>query len=205
MRTSPETISCIIRIELYIATPRSSFATNFDGKHPFSGIVKTNALPCGPDPATGGTYPSAEYPGATTTVRRQPIFWCSHTPQRLGADLIDQSPMAGLSSDQKIQKRLVENITLLWALCENPDQPKENEIRGSYDDGRQLSLDRERQLVDSFAFISASTDNMLRVMAICIEEDPDKIGMTIRLASNTGDLSHVTQGFNSIARILELA
>lgn len=113
--------------------------------------------------------------------------------------------MAGLSSGQKIQKRLVENITLLWALCETPDQPKENEIRGSYDDGRQLSLDRERQLVDSFAFISASTDNMLRVMAICIEEDPNKTGMTIRLASNIGDLSHVTQGFNSTARTLELA
>ncbi|KAL8724139.1 MAG: hypothetical protein Q9166_008112 [cf. Caloplaca sp. 2 TL-2023] len=113
--------------------------------------------------------------------------------------------MAGLSSGQKIQKLLVENITLLWALCETPDQPKENEIRGSYDEGRQLSLDRERQLVDSFAFISASTDNMLRVMAICIEEDPDRIGMTIRLASNTGDLSHVTQGFNGIARTLEQA
>ena len=91
------------------------------------------------------------------------------------------------------------------ALGETPDQPKENELRRSYDEGRQLSPDRERQLVDSFAFISASTDNMLRVMAVCIEEDPDKTGMTIRLASNTGDLSYVTQGFNSIARILEQA
>ena len=113
--------------------------------------------------------------------------------------------MAELSSGQKIQKRLVENITLLWTLCEIPNHPKENEIGGGYDEGRQLSQDRERQLVDNFAFISASSDDMLRVMAVCIEEDPDKAGMTIRLASNTGDLSYVTQGFNDIAQTLEQA
>ena len=113
--------------------------------------------------------------------------------------------MAKLSSGQKIQKRLVENITLLWTLCETPDQPKENEIRGGYGEGRQLPLDRERQLVDSVAFLSASTDNMLEVMAVGIEEDLDKTRMTIRLASNTGDLSHLTQGFNGIARTLEQA
>ena len=109
--------------------------------------------------------------------------------------------MAKLSSGQKIQKRLVENITLLWALGETPDQPKENELRESYDEGRQLFPNRERQLVNNFAFISASTDNMLRVMAVCIEENFNKTGMIIRLASNTGDLSYVAQGFNSIARL----
>ncbi|KAL9032863.1 MAG: hypothetical protein Q9214_007779, partial [Letrouitia sp. 1 TL-2023] len=31
---------------------------NFPGKHPFSGIVKTNALPCGPDSPIGGIYPT---------------------------------------------------------------------------------------------------------------------------------------------------
>ena len=96
------------------------------------------------------------------------------------------SQLARLSSCQKNQKRLVDNITLLWALCETPDQPKENELHGSHGEGRQLPLDRKKQLVESFAFISASTDDMLRVMAVSIEEDPDKIRMTIRLASNTG-------------------
>ncbi|KAL8671387.1 MAG: hypothetical protein Q9168_004119 [Polycauliona sp. 1 TL-2023] len=115
------------------------------------------------------------------------------------------SRMQGLSADQKIQKRLVENITLLWAMCEVPDHPKENELHGSGDEGRTLSLDREKQLVDSFAFLSASTDNMHRVMAVCIEERLDPKGMTVRLASNTGDLAQVTQGFDNIARILEQA
>ena len=35
-----------------------SLHNNFPGKHPFSGIVKTNALPCGPDSTTGGIYPT---------------------------------------------------------------------------------------------------------------------------------------------------
>lgn len=35
-----------------------SFHNNFPGRHPFSGIVKTNALPCGPDSTVGGVYPT---------------------------------------------------------------------------------------------------------------------------------------------------
>jgi len=35
-----------------------SLHNNFPGKHPFSGIVKTNALPCGPDSTIGGVYPT---------------------------------------------------------------------------------------------------------------------------------------------------
>ncbi len=111
--------------------------------------------------------------------------------------------MARLSSGQEIQKRLVENITLLWALCEVPSLPKENELHGSHDERRRLSLDREKQLVDSFAFIAASTEDSLRVMAVCIEERPNETGMNIRLASNTGDLSGIAEAFNGIARTLE--
>ena len=113
--------------------------------------------------------------------------------------------MPKLSSGQEAQRRLTENITLLWTLCETPEQPKENQIREGYDQGRQLPRNRETQLADSLAFISATTDDMRQVMALCIEEDPDKTGMTIRLASNTGDLSLVTEGFNGIARTLEQA
>ena len=35
-----------------------SLYNNFPGKHPFSGVVKTNALPCGPDSVIGGIYPT---------------------------------------------------------------------------------------------------------------------------------------------------
>ncbi len=35
-----------------------SLHNNFPGKHPFGGIVKTNALPCGPNSVIGGIYPT---------------------------------------------------------------------------------------------------------------------------------------------------
>ncbi|ESZ94009.1 hypothetical protein SBOR_5587 [Sclerotinia borealis F-4128] len=35
-----------------------SLHNNLPGKYPFSGIVKTNALPCGPDSIVGGIYPT---------------------------------------------------------------------------------------------------------------------------------------------------
>lgn len=35
-----------------------SLHNNFPGKYPFSGIVKTNALPCGPQSPIGGVYPT---------------------------------------------------------------------------------------------------------------------------------------------------
>lgn len=82
--------------------------------------------------------------------------------------------MAKLSSGQEFQKRLVENVTLLWALREIPEISKENNLRQDGSGRRQLPLDREKQLVDLFAFIAASTEDSLRVMAVCIEEDSDQ-------------------------------
>ena len=101
--------------------------------------------------------------------------------------------------------RLIENITLLWTVTEVPEQPKENRFQCEHDKTRQLTPEREKQLAESFAFISASTDDMLRVMAVCVEEDLDGVGMTIRLASNTGDLSRVVAGLTGIAGTLEKA
>lgn len=117
--------------------------------------------------------------------------------------------MSNLSIVHTTQKRLVENITLLWTLTETPERPKDNilsnNLSGCHDKARQLTLERERQLAESFAFISASTDDMLRVMAVGIEEDPDQNGMTVCLASNTGDLSSMTQSFEGLAKTLEKA
>lgn len=131
--------------------------------------------------------------------------WANHHDYILSLVCVRHSNMAMMSSGQKSQERLLENITLLWTLCQIPGKPKENRIRQVHDEGRQLSWDREKQLADIFAFISAWTDDSARVMAVCVEENPEKTGMIISLASNSGDLSHVTQGFNDIARILEQA
>ena len=113
--------------------------------------------------------------------------------------------MLSLSCNHVNRQRLVENITLLWTLNEIPEQPKDNILICEDDRIRQLTLERERQLADSFAFISALTDNMLHVMAVAIEKDADGNGITIRLASNTGDLSSIKEALGGIAKTLEKA
>lgn len=107
--------------------------------------------------------------------------------------------------DVQTQRRIIENVTMLWTLNEVPEQPKENVLRGSADKTRQLTQERELQLGSSLAFIAASTDDMLKVMAVCVEEDSDRLGMTIRLASNTGHLSQTVASFKGIAITLEKA
>ena len=116
--------------------------------------------------------------------------------------------MSDLAVQQILRKRLVENIAMLWTLGDVPEQPKENGLCDEGDEGdeiRQLSAERERQLADSFAFLSATTDNMRRVVAVCIEEHPDQKGMTIRLAANTGDLSITRERLQGITKTLERA
>lgn len=107
--------------------------------------------------------------------------------------------------EERLRETMIENITLLWTLSEVPERPKENRTKCEIDKSRQLTLEREVQLASSLAFISASTDNMLRVMAVCIEEWPDQQGLTIRLASNTGDLSRISKSFKDIADTIERA
>lgn len=46
---------------------------------------------------------------------------------------------------------------------------------------------------------------MLLVMAVAIEDDADRSGMTIRLASNIGDLSIMKETLDDIAKSLEKA
>lgn len=109
-----------------------------------------------------------------------------------------------MDSSQAIRRRLAENCIFLFAVNEIPGKPEECELPAE-DSSRQLPVVREKQLAEDFAFISASTDDMHKVMAIGLEEDSDRKGMTIRLASNTGDLSEVKEGFESIANILQRA
>ena len=60
-------------------------------------------------------------------------------------------------------------------------------------------------MTSNLAFLSSISDNPLRVMAVCIEEHDNKEGITIRMASNTGDMSLVVNGFNKMAQVLEQA
>ncbi|KFY42047.1 hypothetical protein V494_02643 [Pseudogymnoascus sp. VKM F-4513 (FW-928)] len=98
-----------------------------------------------------------------------------------------------------------QTISNLWEINEVPELPVENLIVLEEDSTRRLSIARETEVASNLAFLSATSDNSLKVMAVCVEKNISGEGVTIRIASNTGDLSGVTSGFKIFARILEQA
>ena len=102
---------------------------------------------------------------------------------------------------------LAEDIALLSLLSTVPEEPGENvpnnEVRSNNQQQRSLTFERERDLVDNLAFLSADTDDSEKVTALCVEENPDTVGLTIVLAVNKGSLAHVKAGFEKMAKILQ--
>lgn len=103
------------------------------------------------------------------------------------------------------RKRLLQNITLLWALNQIPEKPSENHLVSRTDNTHRLTVERENEIVDNLAFLSATTKDYLKVMAVCVEEDESGQAITIRIASDTGDLSELAKGFSRLAKVLEQA
>ncbi len=103
------------------------------------------------------------------------------------------------------RKHLMQNITLLGSLSQVPEKPKENHLCSDIDTTRCLTIERENEIVGNLAFLSATMDDILKVMAVCVEEDDSGEAVIICVASNTGDLSEVVKGFMRLARILEKA
>jgi hypothetical protein len=101
--------------------------------------------------------------------------------------------------------QLQESIRRLWRLSEVPQAPEENCLVDDRLSQRRLSVSREQEIASNLAFLSATTDDSLRVMTVCVEERPDGRGSTIRIASNTGDLTAVTSGMRRLSNVLELA
>jgi hypothetical protein len=73
------------------------------------------------------------------------------------------------------------------------------------DQTHHLSISREKEITSNLAFLLATSDKSLKVMAICVEEHCNGEGITIRIVSNTGDLSAVVREFVTLAKILEQA
>lgn len=103
------------------------------------------------------------------------------------------------------RKRLIQNIALLRTVNQIPEEPKENHLVSENHNTHRLTLERENEIAGNLAFLSATTDDNLKIMAVCIEEDECGEAITIRVASNTGDLAEIVTGFETIERILELA
>ena len=78
----------------------------------------------------------------------------------------------------------METITLLHMLNEYPESSKDNQLSQTFpvlSSIYQLPFQRERQIVENLAFLSATTSDSARVMAVCLEEARDRGSCTIRL------------------------
>ena len=105
-------------------------------------------------------------------------------------------------------KSVMEAITLLYMLNECPESPKDNQqpqMLSALSSVYQLPFQREKQIVENLAFLSATTNDSARVMAVCLEEARDRGSSTVRLNSNTSDVDEVLLGFKLMAKILEQA
>ncbi len=106
------------------------------------------------------------------------------------------------------QAHLLHKIILLQLLNNTPEKPSEMSIseRSAQTDNltkRVLSLQREKQLAESFAFVAATTNDPKKIVAACVEESKKGRCLIIRLAVNNGNLDNVKAGFERMARALE--
>ncbi|KFY64604.1 hypothetical protein V496_03141 [Pseudogymnoascus sp. VKM F-4515 (FW-2607)] len=103
------------------------------------------------------------------------------------------------------RSQLRKSINSLYTRHVIPEAPAENPISSEIDQTRHLIFSRERDIASNLAFLSATSDDYREVMAVCVEEHRNGEGITIRIASNSGDPSAVRDGFIKVAGILEQA
>ncbi|KAK1048869.1 hypothetical protein LTR74_017427 [Friedmanniomyces endolithicus] len=99
------------------------------------------------------------------------------------------------------RRQTAENAALMWALTETPSLPSETLAKpkaGSW----EVDLEREKQLADDLAFLVCVWDDPTEVRAVCIEEDQNGSGITIRIATNTGDPSHTVLELQVITDVM---
>jgi hypothetical protein len=96
-----------------------------------------------------------------------------------------------------------QTISRLRKLDELPKVPSENLAVPKVDQTRHLSISREKEIVSNLAFLLATSDKSLKVMAIYVKERYNGEGITIRIALNTRDLLAVIREFITLAKILK--
>ena len=84
----------------------------------------------------------------------------------------------------------------LEVLSENLAVPK-------VDQTRYLSISREKWIASNLAFLLATSDKSLKVIATCIKEHCNGEGITIRILLNIRDLLVIIREFITLAKILQ--
>lgn len=68
---------------------------------------------------------------------------------------------------------------------------------------RVLPYIKEKELVETLAFLASITDDPGKVVAACVEEGSSGTSMTVNLAVNNGGLVDVVEGFEKMASVLQ--
>ncbi len=109
-----------------------------------------------------------------------------------------------MSTQPSAGQALRENICLLGMLVREPQPPQENYLLWSRtEQKRQLTIDRERELVDTLAFVTASSDQAKKVVAVCVEERSDEV--TFRVAVNAGSITPFQENLSIMALVMQEA
>jgi hypothetical protein len=77
--------------------------------------------------------------------------------------------MDALWGSQITRAQLQQSISNLRQLDGLPEIPRENLVNLEIDSARQLSVVREKEITCNLAFLSATSDDSLNIMAICVE------------------------------------
>lgn len=83
--------------------------------------------------------------------------------------------------------RFAENVALLQRLTACPSLPSTNPsppLANSRGPARILSFERERTVTSGLAFLAGTSDNPNYIVAVCVEENPKKDGLSVVLAIN---------------------
>ena len=129
----------------------------------------------------------------------------SKTPPRPQQENIHAKTMASLRLLNEALQGLLDNATLLKTLNNVPERPRDNVYTGERSKSRRLTPEREQQLASSFAYLSANAKDVHKVRAASVEENPKEGGITIRVATNSGDLSNIKEGLEKIVSAVNAA
>lgn len=104
-------------------------------------------------------------------------------------------------------------IAILSILHSVPAPPSANpcpqtQSKTSPKSNYSLSLDRERDLVDTLAFLANTEDDPNHIPAVCIEENPSGLTVLVTVNKKTWDdgtdiLGRIEDGFENIFRLLQ--
>ena len=103
------------------------------------------------------------------------------------------------------RERMLQKISLLAILGPIREGEKEHDLISDPDRERSMTIEQEAEIVGNLSFLSYRRKDPQTVTAICIEEDKDRRGMTVRMTVSGGAIAYVKDGLRQICTVLEQA